>query len=89
MKKTKATYNIMFRDYPDVVNVNEMCKMLGGISAKLAYKLLSSNRIQSIKIGRTYKIPKVFIVEYLIGQNEQNIWISNTNCDSMCAVNGR
>ena len=79
----------MFRDYPDVVNVDEMCRMLGGISTKLAYKLLSSNKILSIRIGREYKIPKVFIVEYLVGQNEQNVWLSEESCGSMCAVNGR
>ena len=30
----------MFEDYPDVVDVDGLCKMLGGISRKLAYRLL-------------------------------------------------
>lgn len=30
----------MFEKYPDVVSVPELCNMLGGISRKLAYRLL-------------------------------------------------
>ena len=49
---------IMFEKYPDVVEVNQLREMLGGISRKLAYKLLSEKEIHSVRIGRTYKIPK-------------------------------
>ena len=31
----------MFENYPDVVEVDDLRKMLGGISKKLAYRLLS------------------------------------------------
>ena len=30
----------MFESYPDVVTVDQLCLMLGGISKKLAYRLL-------------------------------------------------
>ena len=39
--------------------------MLGGISRKLAYRLLADQKIKSIRIGRTYKIPKTCVIEYL------------------------
>lgn len=55
----------LFETYPDVVEVDDLCKMLGGISRKLAYRLLAQQEIKSIRIGRSYKIPKVFIIEYL------------------------
>ena len=55
----------MFENYPDVVEVDTLCKMLGGISRKTAYHLLTSQKIKSIRIGRTYKIPKVCVIEYL------------------------
>ncbi|HAG08596.1 MAG TPA: hypothetical protein DCW46_05050 [Desulfotomaculum sp.] len=42
-----------------------MCEMLGGISAKTGYRLLRQNQIKHFKIGRTYKIPKLHIFEYL------------------------
>jgi len=89
MPNSKSDYSAIFKDYPDVVDVNELCQMLGGISKKLAYRLLTSNQIQSVKIGRTYKIPKVFIVEYLVPQNHHDIWTSGKGCGSVCGVNGR
>ena len=36
----------MFEDYPDVVDVDGLCKMLGGISRKLAYRLLNDQEIK-------------------------------------------
>ena len=35
----------MFAEYPDVVEVNDLRKMLGGISKKLAYRLLTEQEI--------------------------------------------
>ena len=56
----------MFEDYPDVVEVDDLRKMLGGISRKLAYRLLADQEIKSVRIGRTYKIPKLCVIEYLM-----------------------
>ena len=57
-------YRVMFRDYPDVVTVEQMSRMLG-ISDKTAYALLRDNKIEHFKVGRTYKIPKIHILSYL------------------------
>lgn len=56
----------MYDGYPDVVEINDLRKMLGGISRKLAYRLLANQEIKSVRIGRTYKIPKVCVIEYLM-----------------------
>lgn len=56
-----------FRCYPDVVNVEQMCSMLGGIGKKTAYDLLRNGDIRHIKLGKSFKIPKVCVIEYLIG----------------------
>lgn len=64
MTSTEA-YQCMFRDYPDVVNVEQICEMLGGISTKTGYRLLRSKQIKSIVVGRRYCIPKINIFEYL------------------------
>ena len=58
----------MFENYPDVVEVEDLRKMLGGISRKLAYRLLADDEIRSVKVGRAYKIPKVCVIEYLMGE---------------------
>ena len=66
----------MFEKYPDVVEVDDLRMMLGGISRKLAYRLLSDQEIRAVKVGRTYKIPKVCVIEYLMGEEMCHISIS-------------
>lgn len=61
----REAYRLMFREYPDVVDIKQLCKMLGGISTKTAYQLLKDNVIVSFKIGRTYKIPKYAVIAYV------------------------
>lgn len=63
--KAQEAYKMMFRDYPDVVTVEQMCEMLGGISTKTGYRLLKSGTIKSFVVGRRYRIPKLYIFEYL------------------------
>ena len=57
-----------FSEYPDVVTVKQMCVMLGAIRMKTAYKMLVCGDIRHLKIGKSLKIPKVWIREYLVGE---------------------
>lgn len=66
----------MFENYPDVVEVDDLRKMLGGISKKLAYRLLSDQEIRSVRVDRTYKIPKICVIEYLMGEEMCHINLS-------------
>jgi len=59
-------YKTMFPGYPDVVDVEQLCKMLD-VCHKTGYRLLKSGAIQHIKVGRTYRIPKVNVIDYCIG----------------------
>ncbi len=63
--ESQTAYKLLFTKYPDVVNVQQMCEMLGGICDKTAYKLLRSGEIKSFVIGRRYCIPKLNILKYL------------------------
>ena len=54
----------MFKNYPDVVSVSQMQQMLG-VGRNTAYDLLKEQKIQSIRIGRVHKIPKINIIKYL------------------------
>lgn len=63
--KAQEAYKMMFWDYPDVVNVEQMCEMLGGISIKTGYRLLKNGTIKSVVVGRRYRIPKLYVFEYL------------------------
>ena len=61
----------MFQEYPDIVNVNQLRQMLGGIGQKAAYRLLHSGCIRYFKLGKAFRIPKKSIIEYLNSVNQQ------------------
>lgn len=61
----KSLYKVMFTEYPDVVNVEQLSEMLGGISDKTIYRLLKSGAIKSLYVGKRYLIPKAYVLEYL------------------------
>ena len=60
----------MFAAYPDVVNVDQLREMLGGIGYKAAYGLLHDGSIRFFKIGKAFRIPKINIIEYLQRNSE-------------------
>lgn len=53
-----------FSDYPDVLDIQQMCELLG-TSTKTGYRLLREGRIEHMKVGRTYRIPKTHVMVYL------------------------
>ena len=63
--ESQVAYKLLFTEYPDEVNVEQTCEMLGGICDKTAYRLLKSGEIKSFIVGRHYRIPKLNILEYL------------------------
>lgn len=56
---------LMFLEYPDVLDVTQMCQMLG-IGMKAAYHLLRTNQIGYFKEGKGYRIPKINVIRYLL-----------------------
>lgn len=54
----------MLEKYPDIMNIGELCTALG-IGKNTAYQLVREKRIKSIRIGKTYKIPKIYLIEFL------------------------
>ena len=54
----------IFSNYPDVVSITDLMKMLN-IGRNTAYSLLQNGEVKSIKVGKQYRIPKRFIIEYL------------------------
>ena len=55
----------IFEDYPDVITFEQLRIMLGNIGKTLAYGLLQNNEIESFKCGRSYRILKSKVIEYL------------------------
>ena len=57
------TQNI-FTNFKDVVKVKDLQKMLD-IGRNLAYELISTNQIKSIKSGNLILIPKQNVIDFL------------------------
>ena len=55
---------ITLKDYPDVMDIEQMCQILS-VSTKTGYKLISEGKISCLKIGRSFRIPKVNLLKYL------------------------
>lgn len=64
--KLSDAYRLMFREYPDIVTVPQLCEMLGGIGKKEAYRLLHSGKIEYLNDGKGFKIPKMCVLAYLL-----------------------
>lgn len=64
MENSNETYE-PFKDYPDVVGVDELKKMLG-CGRNTIYKLIHNGTIPAKKIGRSYSIPKRNIIMFCI-----------------------
>ena len=69
MENIKENYELMFTEYPDIVNIVQLKEMLG-IGITLAYRLVRNKTIKALKVGRQYKIPKRNVIAYLTNQNE-------------------
>ncbi len=68
MGTMKENYELMFTEYPDLVDVVQLREMLA-IGISLAYRLVRDKTIPSLKVGREYKIPKRNVIAYLTNQN--------------------
>lgn len=57
-------YRSVLKEYPDILTVEEMSKALG-VSTKTGYKLVRENKIECMKVGRSYRIPKAHLLSYM------------------------
>jgi excisionase family DNA binding protein len=54
----------MFNEYPDVLTVKQLAKALG-IGKNKAYEMVKSHIISSIRLGKQYLIPKMYLIDYI------------------------
>ena len=60
----RDVYRSVLKEYPDIMTVEEMSRALG-VSTKTGYKLVRENKIECMKVGRSYRIPKAHLLSYL------------------------
>ncbi len=69
MNNTKLNIQNIFTNYKDIVKVKDLQKMLG-IGRNMAYVLIATNKIKSIKSGNIILIPKQNVIDFLNGGND-------------------
>jgi len=63
---------VIFKDYPDVLNIDQLCSALG-IGKNTAYQLIKNGDLKSIRIGKVHKIPKIWLIEYVLQEEVQEV----------------
>jgi excisionase family DNA binding protein len=61
---THDLYNVVFKDYPDVMDVKQVSQLLG-VSTKTVYGLIRKGSLLGVKVGREFRIPKMPLMKYM------------------------
>ena len=62
--RTDEVNDNLFQDFPDLLSINDLRDALG-IGRTTAYRLIKSEEIQYMRIGKTIKIPKCFLIDFV------------------------
>lgn len=57
----------MLNQFREILTVEELCEVLL-IGRNRAYELLKTGQLRGFQIGRTWKIPRIALEEYLMRQ---------------------
>ena len=66
----RTFFEKLYADYPDLVSLNDLQAMLGGISQGRALKLVKQGAVKSFYVHGKFMIPKICIIDYLMGNSE-------------------
>jgi len=70
----REKYEKLFANYPDVLELNDLLKMLGGVSDSYVRPLLQKGVIKCFKMGngKIFKIPKEYFIDFVVSDAYQN-----------------
>ena len=54
----------VFKEYPDILSISQVATALK-IGLKAAYALVNGNKLGAIRVGRTIRVPKMMLEEYV------------------------
>ena len=55
----------MFANFPDIMSINDIQNALA-VGRSTAYRLISGGEIKHWKIGKTIKVPKPFLIDFVV-----------------------
>lgn len=74
---------VNFESVPDVLTISDLQKVFQ-IGRSTAYRLIKTNQVRSIRVGRCIRIPKQFVIDYMqvsgiSVEDGQEVCYDNTN----------
>jgi hypothetical protein len=67
--RSRKYYRNRFAKYPDVVDIPQLCEMMGGICDKSVRKLLRENLMKHYCIRGKILIPKEWAIDYILSEH--------------------
>lgn len=67
MTNAEEAYHLMLTEYPDLLTAEQAAKILG-IDRHQVYRMIDRGEIFGIKLAGHYKLAKLRLIEFLIGQ---------------------
>ena len=64
MLSQREAYRLMLREYPDVMDIEQMCRVLN-VSITPGYRLLQEVKSRTLKVRPADRIPKTHLLSYL------------------------
>ena len=64
-EKSTVYEKMMFAEYPDIVGIGDLQKMLG-IGRKAALELAKHPQIHGVIVGNRFRIPKINVIRYML-----------------------
>lgn len=61
----------MLEGYDELLTVEELCELLK-IGSNAAYRILNNGELKAFRNGRTWRIPKQSVVEYIKKQSKMS-----------------
>jgi len=61
----------MLEGYDELLSVEELCELLK-IGSNAAYRILNNGELKAFRNGRTWRIPKQSVVEYIKEQSKMS-----------------
>jgi excisionase family DNA binding protein len=66
-----SIYRSMLKGCPDVLDVRKVSEVLS-VSTKTVYKHINEGSLHAVRVGREFRVPKVYLVDYLRGEKEKD-----------------
>jgi excisionase family DNA binding protein len=66
MTQPEEAYKLMLTEYPDLLSAKQIGAILG-VSRQYVYGMINDGYIFGVKVGKSYRVSKIRLIEYLIG----------------------